>query len=106
MGPILPSEFVSALARAARAVRPHRACIFGSATTEGTGARDLDLLVVSMQFDGVLWQHRRQLLALPPGARYDLWLYTPEEFVRLYPQEHAFRACLVKTGLDLLEVRY
>ena len=79
-----PEEFMIDLTRCLRQVPVQSAFIFGSSVLEGLNAPDLDLAVVADAFEAIPWHRRRELLTLPKGPRcYDLYLFTPREFMRL-----------------------
>lgn len=100
-----PPSFLRALGKAIYKVRPIRAIIFGSSVKYGLCARDIDLLILSDYFDGILWQDRSKHLCLPEGPVYDLRLFTPLEFEVFYPPTNPFRQNIENEYIDL-EVYY
>ena len=76
----LPPALLSVIANYIRRFEPERVVIFGSAVIKGLSAKDIDLLVVSKAFQGVLRQRRAERLDLPKQCRFDLFLFTPREF--------------------------
>lgn len=63
-----------------KVVHPAKALIFGSVVCKGPEANDIDLLVVSDDFEGVLRQNRPKMLDLPGKFKFDLFLYTRREY--------------------------
>ncbi|MHB8396918.1 MAG: nucleotidyltransferase domain-containing protein [Thermoplasmataceae archaeon] len=98
----LSDSFLNGLRARLLTIEPITLKLFGSALTKGFGGNDVDLLVISSAFKGVLWQNRRELLDLPPGIKFDLFLFTPEEFETIHPIGTPFREVTEKHSLSLV----
>lgn len=98
----IPIELIRAIIKSIKPLKPSRALIFGSAIEKGLNARDIDILITSKVFKNVLWQHRYKLLNLPQGPTYDLRLFTPLEFEKIYPIENPFRQTIENNNINLV----
>jgi len=98
-----PESFIEDLIASLKPVSPTKIMIFGSAVYQGLEARDLDIVVISEKFKGVLWHRRKDILHLPKGPKYDLNLLTELEF-QLIPSSHPLKkgledCCLYLEGI-------
>ena len=65
------------------------ACIFGSVVRQKKDPKDLDILILSSDFQYVPFSKRNDEIELPQklaGFPIDSWLYTPEEFESIYSE--------------------
>ncbi|WP_232700592.1 hypothetical protein [Halobacterium wangiae] len=97
----LPRQLLRELIEGILPIQPDRLFLFGSAVEQGIEADDVDLFVLAEAFNGVRFDLRRSLLALPEEPYVDTWLYTQEEFEELYPEGSRFREEFEETKLDL-----
>lgn len=84
-------------------IKPKKALIFGSAVEKGLIARDLDLLILADIFSRYLWEDRTEFLKFPKGPKYDVRLFTPEEFEVFYPPRSPIRESIEAKNIDLKE---
>jgi predicted nucleotidyltransferase len=54
--------------------------IFGSTVKKGLAGNDIDLLIVSNEFEDILRQDRKKMFNLPKELKFDLFLFTLKEF--------------------------
>lgn len=97
----LSPDFINQLRESLKPVNPTRATIFGSAVEKGQQGKDIDVLVLSQQFDGVRFCARDELIKLPDDIQFDLWLYTPYEFETLCPEGHRFRESIEQSCVNI-----
>lgn len=72
---------------------------FGSSLSV-SNPRDIDLLIISDRFSSINFSQRIQSMGLPKG--YDLFCYTLDEFLKLYPINHPFRLSILRNNKVLM----
>ena len=86
-------------------VKPKLVVIFGSYSQNPATARDLDILIISEEFQDVYYQHRRLLLPnLYGGKRIDPYCFTPKEFKILFGCDHPLIKAILNHHIDLIGV--
>jgi pantothenate synthetase len=94
----LPDEFLDSI----KDVNPTRACIFGSILVDEQSASDIDIIILSTEFDGIQFSERKDFFDVPKDIYFDIRPYTPGEFETLFPPTHPFRQTIERQHLNLL----
>ena len=71
---------LSQITESVKVVKPIKVMIFGSTVKKGLAGNDIDLLIVSNEFEDILRQDRKKMFNLPRELKFDLFLFTLKEF--------------------------
>lgn len=100
----LTRQFVSNLGKRIRHLEPEHAWIFGSSVECGFYAKDIDVLIVSSEFNGIRYPVRRTMVDWPSTLNIDTWLFTVEEFENIPVDDDSIRASLERERIDITQV--
>lgn len=102
----LSEQFVSNLGKRLRGVEPEYAWIFGSSIELGSSAGDIDVAIVSSNFNGIRYPIRRSMVEWPNNRNIDAWQFTVEEFDNLPGGKASIKGSLAENRIDITNFIY